>query len=83
MPFSLELFTALGYEKVDEEKFKYAKENFSVLKSILNEVKAYKEKYEQVPEESLKYVMQAEEEDKKRRNEIDKLEVFGKLYKWK
>ena len=75
MPFSQELFTALGYETLDEEKMKYTKENLPVLKEVLKDIKAYKEKYEQVPEESLKYVMEAEEEDKKKKTELEKLEV--------
>ncbi len=79
MPFSEELFAALGYQRVDKDKLKYTKENIPMLREILAEIKAYKEKYEQVPEETLKYVIRAEEEDKKRRDELDNLDKMSHL----
>ena len=73
MPFSEDLFVSLGYEKADSGKMKHTKDNFNVLKAILSDIKAYQEKYEQIPEETLNYMAQAEEEEKKRKGQIEKL----------
>ena len=75
IPCMTEFFTALGYTPLDEERMKYTNENIPALASVLADVRAYKEKYEQVPEETLKCVVEAEEGEKKRQLELEKLEV--------
>ncbi len=79
MPNAEELFIALGYAKSEPGKLKFAGEDFAVLKAILEEIKEYKDKYDQIPEESLKYTAKAEEEEKKRKMEMERLEKQAEL----
>jgi len=79
MPFANELFVSLGYEDIGEGKMKYTKGNTEVLNEILKEIKAYKEKYEQIPEETLLHMAKIAEEEKKRREEMERLEKLSGL----
>eukprot|EP00826_Nyctotherus_ovalis_P035604 TRINITY_DN306_c0_g2_i6.p1 TRINITY_DN306_c0_g2~~TRINITY_DN306_c0_g2_i6.p1 ORF type:complete len:183 (-),score=76.06 TRINITY_DN306_c0_g2_i6:333-881(-) len=79
MPHAKEFFLALGYEDIGEGKMKYSKENNEVLREILEEIKAYKEKYEQIPEETLNHMAKVAEEEKRRREEIERLERQAEL----
>ena len=75
MPLIENFFLSLGYVTVDEEKMQYSKEDVGPLVDILQKIKEYEEKYEQVPEEALLQAQRGEEEEKKRKQEFEKLQV--------
>ncbi len=75
MPLIEDFFTALGYAPLDAERMRYAKEDVTPLADVLEKIKDYKERYEQVPEEVLAHVQAADEEEKKRKHEIEKCQV--------
>ena len=75
MPLIQDFFTALGYVPIDEDRMKYAPEDVAPLADLLVKIREYKERYEQVPEDVLVRTQAAEEEEKKRKQDIEKLQV--------
>eukprot|EP00829_Urostomides_striatus_P017560 TRINITY_DN6103_c0_g1_i1.p1 TRINITY_DN6103_c0_g1~~TRINITY_DN6103_c0_g1_i1.p1 ORF type:complete len:202 (+),score=78.12 TRINITY_DN6103_c0_g1_i1:67-672(+) len=74
IPLIEDFFKTLGYEQVDAERLQYKKEDLASLKAVLGIIHNYKDKYDQVPEEALKQAQEANEEEKKRKAEFEKVE---------